>query len=148
MFKMKYNQVNSQNFLQALSMLGGERLPTKIAYEVKKMTDSVLTARREIRESYMKDIVKKFALLDEKEEVQFEKDANGKPDMTAIIIKDGEKDNFNKAVDEFGEREYSFKRQKLFMESLQTIEMTAAQLSALDPILTELSLVGKSEEVA
>jgi hypothetical protein len=148
MITMTYSQINNQQFLSAVSHLCNAKLPTKVAYQVKKIADEVMRARKTIANEYMETIVKPYSEKNPDGSIKFETDSNGVPDPSMIMISDDKKKDFEIRVDGFGEKELKIDRDKIFLESLSNIDVSATMLSALEPIITEMTVVigGKDKE--
>lgn len=122
--KMTYAQLNNESFLNAVRELGNQKLPVKVAYSVKKLIDSIHSARTKIASEYKSEIIEKFGKMG---------------DDGSFDIEDTKKDEAKQAAISFGDKEIDLGREKLYLESLQTIDLTASQLSSLEPVVTEFS---------
>lgn len=136
MIELSYEKLSNQGFLHALQNLAQQRMPVKAAYNVKKLCDAVMKARKEVGQEYMDTVVEKFAQRDDKG-AKIEVDGQ-------IQFKDEtpeEKDEFIKTQDEFGKKMKQIPRERLVMgvDIPGSLETSAAELSVLDPVIADVS---------
>jgi hypothetical protein len=132
--QMKYSDLNLNQFINALARLAGRPLPVKSAYNVKKWADLVMSARKKISEEYQNEILGQYAEKDEKGAIKLKEPGN----PGSYTIPSAELDAFNKATEEFGARTFKLERRKIILEELGNIEISASELTALEPIVTTL----------
>lgn len=126
MIKTTYAKITNQNFTRAIQKLASLPLPTKTAYNVKKMVDAIQTARKTVSTAF-EQVVQEYG----------QKDADGKlvrpkDDPNGFEIEETKMDEFTKAQDAFGQREIEIPRHKLLLEAFTNVSLSAAELSALD----------------
>lgn len=126
MIKTTYSKVTSPRLTTAVQKLVGLSLPTKLAYSVKKMVDAIQTARKTISSEFEK-IVQEYAQKDDKGALVRPKD-----DPTGFEIPDDKMEAFTKAQKDFGDREIVIPRHKFSLEAFMHVNVSAADLSALD----------------
>lgn len=128
MFTMKYSQMTG-GFAPSLQKLVRMPLPTKTAYAIKKITDAVTVEQKKMRKSF-NELYEQYAKKDEKGALQ--KDEHGD-----VIVDEAKMEEFQKAQETFGEKEFVIHREKLSLALFSDINISAAELSALDPILQD-----------
>lgn len=140
MIKVKNELIVSQNFQQAMAKLGQLRLPVKTAFDLKVMMNRI---DQKIKDAHgvKNDLLKKYCELDEKGEfkrqMQVLKDKEGKEfeapvPGSIVIIKETEKE-FQEKFNEWKDYEHEIKGNKLTAESLGSAEVTAYELTLLEP---------------
>ena len=138
-FSMTYKQITDPNFGQAMQFLTSQGMPIKVSYNIKKLTDAIQIARKQIGAEYHKEIVLEFAKKKEDGTIAHPLDADGKENKNEFDIDEARKEELEKAQEAFGRKVYNINRDKIFLESLENMKISASLLGALDPILTEMS---------
>jgi hypothetical protein len=134
MVKFTYQQLNNQNFHMAVSRLANYPLPARVAYNVKKWADKIMQARTKISEEYNNDVLNAFAEKGEDGKIKLAEPGN----PGSYTIPEAVQADYQKALDAFGEREYTFDRQPILIEDLPpNFNISASDLSALDKLLGE-----------
>lgn len=132
MFKLSYKELRDGNFNRAFGQLanyGG--LSTKTAINIAKIKKA-LDAEVEIAQKVFIDLLKKFAELDEAGEI---KPHNGVPNT--YNVPEERQPEFVIAMKEFEQMEFEVDRTKVTYRELDGAKMSANDILALDPILTE-----------
>lgn len=131
MIKMTYDQVSTENFVQAMQKLTRMNLPVKLAYHIKKITDDLNKVKSNISTEFKAEIVDKFMIPAPVKE--------GSPEGTKpeLMLDPAKLEEFEKAKEEFGKREFEVNRHPIHISNLDRVEISARDLSALDPLLTE-----------
>lgn len=134
MIEMSYEQLSNQGFLQAVHGLAQQRLPIKGAYNVKKLADAIMRARKEIGQEYMEVVVEKFAQRDaDGNKIELEGEIQFKNETPE------EKDAFLKTQEEFGKKIKKIDRHKLVLglHLSDNVELSASELSILSPLIED-----------
>jgi len=129
-FKMTYEQVSSNQFIQSVQRLAGAPFNPQVAFKIKKLVDELNRNRALIHDAYKADIQDVYGL----------KDAEGKIVMAdqgqGFEIIPEKMEAFQVAQEGFGKREFTVNRDKLFLQELGNFQMSAADMSTLEPIMT------------
>lgn len=139
-FEMKYSQM-AGGFSPTLQKLARLPLPVKTAYAVKKIADAIHSEQKRMREAFNKEILEPLAKKNEKGELI--KDETGD-----VQIDDAKKEEFEAAQKAFGERSFRIDRYKLKLDLFESINLSASELSALDPIIEDPEEAPEAEVVA
>lgn len=134
MVQMKYNELNNMQFITALQRLAQRPLPVKAAYNVKKWADVIQRARATISAEYSKEVLGTFAEKNEDGTVKLKNPS----DASSYTVPEDQMEGFTKVHDEFGERTFNLERRKILLEDLGNIDISAAEIAGLEPILTTL----------
>lgn len=135
-FSVKYKQITSPHFNVAFQTLSVQTLPVKVAYNIKKMADRLHQVRKQIGADYQKFIVEKFAKKNEDGSLAHPKDKDGNEMLDQFEPDETKKEDMQREIESFGETEITIEREKLILEDLGTAELSAAELSALEPVFT------------
>lgn len=130
MITFSYAKLNNQNVLNGIKQLSGLVLPFDTATEVMNLTDAVMRQRRAIGEEYYRDILEKFGKKNEDGTLAFQKDADGKPDLSTMELAEETKDQYEQAVKEFDNRTVT-----LLVNKIKLTEVSASLLNALGDII-------------
>jgi hypothetical protein len=136
MFTVKYKEITSPHFNVAFQNLSVQALPVKVAYNIKKMADKLHEVRKQIALDYQKEIVEIFAKKNPDGTLAHPKDKDGNELKDQFEPDETQKEAMAKAVDNFGEKTVSIDRQKLILEDLGAVQLSAAELSAVEPLFT------------
>jgi nucleoside-triphosphatase THEP1 len=128
-FKIKHGQLSAMNFQMAISKLGQAPLPAKSAYHVKRLIDGLSNASNRVRDLYRQDICKVHGIDDGKGGFVPDDEHGFK------FAEGADKDAVVKAIQDFGNREIEVDKYKLTLGDLEKVEISAAELSHLDPVI-------------
>jgi hypothetical protein len=142
MVQFKYSDLNSMQFINAISRLSGRPLPVKTAYNVKKWADAIMAARKKISEEFQAEVLTEFAEKGEDGAIRLK----DKHDLSSYTIPEDAQAAYNEAMEKFGERLYKLDRRKIVLEELGNIEISASELTALEPVLTTVEEEAMSRE--
>lgn len=137
-FTVKYKQITSPYFIDAMHFLTTQTFPVKVAYNIKKVADKLEAVKKKIALEYQNEIVEKFAKKNADGSLAHPKDADGKEITEQFDLDETQKDAMKAAVEAFGDKTVDIDRYKITIEELGNVELTASHLSALDPILTSM----------
>lgn len=126
MITISYQQLMNQGFMMAMQKITNTPLPTKVAYQLKKITDDLQKHRIRVGDEYTAEILKKFAKLNDKGEIE----GMGE-------IPEERQEAFSKAQDEFGKKTVSVDRFKIALQDLEGAKLTANDLTNLDAIISD-----------
>lgn len=136
--KFTNKELNNPMFNQALNNLMGLSLPPKTAYSIGYIGKKLMSILKDERSSFQK-VANECAKLDEKGELIPAKDSAGKLVMGSFEFKDDEsKEKFEKHSAEFMEKEHVINRDKISVYALGEITLTAADISVLEPLFSDL----------
>lgn len=136
--KLTNENLNNFGFQQALGKLRTMPFGTKTAYKISFIGNHVDRHVKQGREVFQK-IAKKFAKLDENENLIPEKDENGNPIPGSFLFKDDDsRDLFNKEQEEFMTTEHIIPKHKLSVDELEGTRLSANDISALSPLFSDL----------
>lgn len=134
MLKLKLSVINNNSFVEALNKLANlEGLPVQVRYRVSKILSKV---EKQVSESRA-DFAKIFELAGDKDaEGKVIREAGGSPKIAPE-----KQAEVTAAVKEFMETEFTIEQQPIRLAQLDNVaKITAADLVALEPILTEAIL--------
>lgn len=135
MIKAQYEQISSPNFEAAFQKLARLPLPVKHAYNVKRLSDALNSARRTIREEYQ-------ALIDRYPEPVVREE--GKPDSHGPRTPEQEAE-LVKETEAFGKREIVIQREKLDWTILGDARVSAQEMYFLEAIFNEPVVIPSDE---
>jgi hypothetical protein len=139
MIQMTYDQLMAEQFTNAIRKIANMNLHPRQAYAVKKIGDKLNLQRQKIVEEYRKDVTETFAKRDEQGGIAFNP-------MGGFEVADESKEQFAKAQAEFGKRIFTLDRERLVLEQLGDIKLSAVDLTFLEPII--ISQEDAQEEAA
>ncbi len=125
--KMNYSAISAFPFQTAMQKLSAAPLDGHSAYKIKRINAELKAARTKISEEYKKEIVEVFA----------KRDTEGKYDEEKFEPADGKEDEFEKAQETFGEKEFELDIQKLPFSILSNLKVSANDLEALTPVVDD-----------
>ena len=134
MIKMKYSQVSNYGFMQAVQRLAGLQLHAKAVYSLKKIVDDLNAKKKVIADEYDADILEKFATRDEKGVIIRSDDGGFTP-------KEELSDEFHKAQEAFGEREFTINREKLHLAMLGDARLSVNELNVIEPLFSDPEVI-------
>lgn len=139
LIKFTNKEINNPVFNQALNNLMGLPLPPKTAYTIGYVGKKLMKIMQDGRVAFQK-FANDCAKLDEKGNLIPAKDENGKLIMGSFEFKDDEsKEKFNKHQAEFMAMEHVINKDKISVYALgENISLTAADISALEPMFSDL----------
>lgn len=131
MMKIKYSTLASMEFTRAMQELNSAKVEAKLSYDLQKITEKLTKAQKEINKEYQDTIVNVYAQKDEKGEVKFGKQG--------VEICEGKKEEFQKAVEAFGDKEVEIDRNPITLGRLAQsgVKLSAAQMGQLTSIIVE-----------
>lgn len=129
MIKMSYHEMSNFQFQSAKQKLENAPTDGHTAYRISKIVRELDAKRKEIADEYRKDIIEVFAKRDEKGEYS---EHDWTPD-------ESRQEEFTKAQEDFGNREFTVRRPKLTAHDVRDAKLSAAELTQLGPILDEES---------
>ncbi len=127
--KMTYGQISHFDFSKAMNKLTQAGLPIKASYEVKKLADKIMEARREIAKEY-EAVIEGWVKKNEDGTVAR---PEGQPNGWDVL--DEHKEKFLAFNQSFGEKEVIIPREKIAMSVLGNMTITASELAVLEPVL-------------
>lgn len=126
--KMKYTQINSQMFQQALQKLAATPTNNANACRIRKVTRAISDAREQIKKEYLSDIRDQFAARDEKGDII-------EADQWAPV--EGKEEELLAAQNAFGEREAELDCWPVTHETLVDVRMSAQEIEAFKSLFDE-----------
>lgn len=132
--KLSYRTINDNMFMQALRSLGGQRMPSKVAYDIAKICRAVEKTVAEAKPQFRK-IMEQVAERDEKGGFIPADDGNG------IKIKEDKWEEYEKLMAEFLSREIEVDWRPIYIGHLEHTNLAPQEIEALTPILTEMHVV-------
>lgn len=131
--KVTYSEVTNTAFTQAVQRLANTPMNLRMAYSFKKIADAAIKLKKQIAKEYETDLLNKYAKKDEHGKLVVAESHEG------FVVDDANKEAFNKAEKEFGERTASLGREKISLAFLDGygLKLTPADLKALECIFTD-----------
>jgi hypothetical protein len=129
---MTYNQVSHVAFMNVMQKLTSTPLPTKVAYQIKRISEGLQQVRNRISDEYETEILNKFAKKNEDGSI-FRPDGQG---PNGFEIPDEQKAAFQEAQEKFGLREFTLDRFPVPLSALETMRLSVGELTHLEPIYT------------
>lgn len=131
--KLTYKQASSPQFVQALVSLTKTPMNLKLAYQFKKVTDDVNKLKRTIAKEYEAELVAKYAKKDDQGQLVVNSAMEG------IEVDEKYKEEFEKAEEDFGQKEVILDRDQisLLVLSRHFVSIAPASLNALEPIFLD-----------
>lgn len=130
--------LNNPQFTSALRTMNSKELPIKAAYAIGCIcseVDKLIVKNRNVFSA----MAKKYAKLDEKGNIEPEKDEKGNPIFGSLQFKDDEsKEMFNKEVEDFSTIEHTVNQKKIDVGLLHGVAMSGRDISVLEPLLCGL----------
>ena len=142
MFQITRKQLSTGGFRAAIQKLSTQELPVKAAYNVKKLTEAVQKAMRQIPIDYEEQVGKVYG---EKDPATGTWKSN---DDGSLTVLEDKKEAYIAAEKAFADGLVTIDRNKLEFETLYGLKLSAAALTALEPILTEPSEAPPAEVVS
>jgi hypothetical protein len=122
----------------ALQKLNAADFSPKVAYNIGYITKKVSEITRDGRSAFTK-IAKKYGKTDENGDLVPEMDENENPVPGTFQFKDEEsKELFNKDQEEFMSIEHELSKDKMSIDLLGDVKMSANDISALKPLFSDL----------
>ena len=137
--KLTYEHFRTPGFHQALAKLMNAPLPTKAAYSLAKV-DRKIRKEMEIAQELFEKIVNKYAKKDEKGEIEPLPDQPG----TFQIPKENQ-EAYKKELDEMHANTIEVDVRQVSLKDLERAQLSARDMSLLDPIITEIEIVEAGE---
>jgi DNA-binding protein H-NS len=132
MIQLTYKQAMEFEFVRTMRKLATTPMQTHTAYSIKKITDALMSARKKVASEWETDILAIYAKKDEKGEV-----IRSKEDPERFEILEDKLSEFKAKQEEFGNRVITIERAKLTLSDLASVQLSAAELTALEPLYTE-----------
>lgn len=133
--KVKYKDLSTFEFNQALAKVANAQLPTAKALAVRKILKGIQEVREQMSKDYKQNILEKYAQKDEKDPTKFahpENDPNGfifSEENQAVMMKENEA---------FGDTEVTVNAPfKLNETLLEGVKFSARELEMLNFIMSE-----------
>lgn len=146
--KLTYEELNNDQLIAALTRLSREKLPVRVGWNIQRIMKKIEKEVKEGREIYIQ-LLKDTCEVDEKGELVFQKTPDiknedgtiepGRPIPGQYIVKDA--DEFKRRTEEFMKLEVEINSHYILLKDLETINMSAADLMALAPLISELEVV-------
>jgi hypothetical protein len=130
--KLKYSVLNNQKLIDALQYLGGQVLGGLTCYKINQIHKGIKNKSREIGPAY-REIVKKYV-----------KDATTMKDKM-VEVDDARREELEAETRAFFEQEFDLDVKKISLKELERINLTPDFMEALEPFVTEVSLVESVE---
>ena len=135
--KLTYKDLNDQSLNMAMQKLGSTPLTPKVAYNISRIQNKLQSELVTLRELFTK-LVKKYSELDEKGNVK----QPGGPG--SFQIKPDCMDAWNKEHAELMDIEFDlepYRCKKIKISDITEVKLSPYEISALEPMLTELELL-------
>lgn len=123
--KLSYRTISNFPFQSALQKLANAPLSGRQAYEVNIFSRAIKEAKQKIHDEYKKDLMDKYAVLDEA----------GKYDPDKFVVQPTKEDEFEKEQEAFSDREYSINRAKLPFSIIANLKVSANDIEQLAEIV-------------
>ena len=125
MIEVKYEEISSDVFTQAVQKLVRAPLPVKTAYQIKKLADELNKLRKQISDEFQAEIISKHAPA--------KKEDGTESEMTPEAI-----EKFQQDQQVFGQKIAKIDRLKIYVHDLSNAQgISAMEINALMPILSE-----------
>lgn len=122
MIELTWGLIRQPNFNEAMQKLINTPLEYKDSYHISRIASKIETEQREADKTF-KNLVAKFAETDEK--------------TKQWKVKEDLKEEWTKQTEEFVMTKFKIQKEKINMSKLADIKLTAAEIVALEPLLTE-----------
>lgn len=132
MIKLKYFQLGSVNFDNAVKKLMAAPLPIRAAYNVKKMVDKLEIARKKIGDE--------FHAVQEELNKLTESQPEGLDEEAKMKWSQEDHERRQKAQVSWGEKEIEIDRNRLEVADFAVVKFTVTDMIALEPIMNFDSL--------
>lgn len=140
MIELKYSHVRNPEFQGAFSKLVNvQQLPTKVTCliaQIKKAFDKEVETAQEC---FIK-LLKNHANLDEKGNF-VELVVGGAKQPGTYSIPEEKQAQWMEALKEFGETTFNVERRKILMQEISEVKFSAAELIALEPLLSDMEVM-------
>lgn len=135
--KLNYAALQDGNFGSAMRKLGSYPFKKqKTAYDVMKINNRIEQETKLAQDLYTK-LLKQYAKLEADGSFVPRKDKDGVPQENTYEIPEDKQEAFGKAVEEFRALEFAVDWKKVTFEDLEECRLTAAEMDALQQILSE-----------
>lgn len=126
---MTYAQISHSDFSRAMQKLTQANLPVKSAYEIKKLADKIMDARRRIGTEY-EDVITPWTKKNEDGSVFRPEGAPGGWDILDEHI-----ESFKAFSEKFGANEIVIERQRISLGVLGNVQLSASDLAAIEQVV-------------
>ena len=138
MIRLRYEELSKTNFQQALHKMANVQLRDPKAFKIKHMVKDIQRCLDEMQAAFKKDILAVFSMDGDGSEPALHGSKSQMLKLPFACV-EGKEDEAKAALESFGKRECSIKANRLSGEFLLSIsEWSAAELAALDPVLTDI----------